>query len=246
MSDAQDLRGRVCLVTGASRGIGRAIALALAGAGCDVAINCRSRIDEAKRVAADVTALGRRATVVQADVAQASAVAAMVAEISSALGPIDILINNAGIGVHRGIDDLTEADFDEIIAVNLKSAFLCTQAVLPHMRAQKWGRIVNISSGAARGAGSIGLHYNASKAGMEGLTRGYAARLAKEGVTVNAVAPSLIETDMMPLSAANAAARIPVGRLGQSEEVAQATLMVLSNAYITGQTIHLNGGMSFN
>jgi 3-oxoacyl-[acyl-carrier protein] reductase len=128
----------------------------------------------------------------------------------------------------------------------LKSAFLCTQAILPHMRAQKWGRIVNISSGAARGAGSIGLHYNASKAGMEGLTRGYAARLAKEGITVNAVAPSLIETEMMPLTAANAAARIPVGRAGQSEEVAQATLMVLGNAYITGQTIHLNGGMSFN
>lgn len=170
----------------------------------------------------------------------------MVAEINSGLGPIDVLINNAGIGVHRGIDDLTEADFDETIAVNLKSAFLCTQAVLPHMRAQKWGRVVNISSGAARGAGSIGLHYNASKAGMEGLTRGYAARLAKEGVTVNAVAPSLIETEMMPLSAANAAVRIPVGRAGQSDEVAQATLMVLGNAYITGQTIHLNGGMSFN
>lgn len=246
MSNDLDLGGRVCLVTGASRGIGRAIALALAGAGCDIAINCRSRTEEAQRVATDVMALGRRAMVVQADVSQASAVAAMVADVNSALGPIDVLINNAGVALRRGIDDLTEADFDETIAVNLKSAFLCTQAVLPHMRAQKWGRIVNISSGAARGAGSIGLHYNASKAGMEGLTRGYAARLAKEGITVNAVAPSLIETDMMPASEVDAAVRIPIGRLGQPEEVAQATLMVLGNAYMTGQTIHLNGGTSFD
>jgi 3-oxoacyl-[acyl-carrier protein] reductase len=246
MSIVPGLAGRVALVTGASRGIGRAIAIALAGAGCDVAINCRSRIEDAQRVAAEVTAFGRRAIVVQADVAQASAVAAMVADIGSALGPIDVLVNNAGIGLRRGIDDLSEADFDETIAVNLKSAFLCTQAVLPHMRIQKWGRIVNISSGAARGAGSIGLHYNASKAGMEGLTRGYASRLAKEGVTVNAVAPSLIETEMMPATEANAAVRIPIGRAGQPEEVAQATLMVIGNAYMTGQTVHLNGGMSFD
>lgn len=246
MRTEADLDGRVALVTGASRGIGRAIALALAGAGCDVAINCRSRIEDAKRVATEVAALGRRATVVQADVAQAAAVAAMVAEAASTLGPIDILINNAGIGLRRGIDDLTEADFDETIAVNLKSAFLCTQAVLPHMRARKWGRVVNISSGAARNAGSIGLHYNASKAGMEGLTRGYASRLAKEGITVNAIAPSLIESEMMPASEANAATRIPIGRIGRPEEVAQATLMVLGNAYMTGQTVHLNGGMNFD
>lgn len=243
---APDLAGRVCLVTGASRGIGRAIALALAGAGCDVAINCRSRVEDAHRAAADVATKGRRAMVIQADVAKAPDVNTMIAEIGRELGPIDILINNAGVALRRGIDDLTEADFDETIAVNLKSAFLCTQAVLPHMRAQQWGRIVNISSGAARGAGSIGLHYNASKAGMEGLTRGYAARLAKEGVTVNAVAPSLIETDMMPATEVNAGARIPIGRLGRPEEVAQATLMVLGNAYMTGQTIHLSGGMSFD
>jgi 3-oxoacyl-[acyl-carrier protein] reductase len=246
LSTVSDLAGRVCLVTGASRGIGRAIAVALAEAGCDVAINYRSRAEEAEHVASQVKALGRRVTVVQADVAEAAAVSAMTAQINSALGPIDVLVNNAGIALRRGIDDLTEADFDETIAVNLKSAFLCTQAVLPHMRVQKWGRIVNISSGAARGAGSIGLHYNASKAGMEGLTRGYASRLAREGITVNAVAPSLIETDMMPASEANAGARIPLGRQGRPEEVAQATLMVLGNAYMTGQTVHLNGGTSFD
>lgn len=240
-----ELAGRICLVTGASRGIGRAIAVALARSGCDVAINCRSRTEDAQRVAEDVVALGRRAVVAQADVSQASAVAAMIAHINRDLGPIDVLINNAGVALRRGIDDLTEADFDETIAVNLKSAFLCSQAVLPHMRAQQWGRIVNISSGAARSAGSIGLHYNAAKAGMEGLTRGYAARLVKEGITVNAVAPTLIESDMMPADPANST-RVPLGRLGRPDEVAQATLMVLGNAYMTGQTIHLSGGMSFD
>jgi 3-oxoacyl-[acyl-carrier protein] reductase len=118
----------------------------------------------------------------------------MVARVAADLGPVDVLVNNAGIGIVRGVDDLTEEEFDITIAVNLKSAFLCSQAVLPAMRARHWGRIVNVSSGAARGAGGIGVHYNASKAGMEGLTRGHAARLVKEGITVNAVAPSLIET----------------------------------------------------
>ena len=121
----------------------------------------------------------------------------MMRTIEAELGPVDVLVNNAGIAIIRGVDELTEAEFDLTLAVNLKSVFLCTQAVLPGMRARRWGRIVNISSGAARGAGGIGVHYNASKAGMEGLTRGYAARLVKDGITVNAVAPSLIDTDMM-------------------------------------------------
>jgi 3-oxoacyl-[acyl-carrier protein] reductase len=148
------------------------------------------------------------------------------------------------MAIVRGIDDLTEGEFDQTIAVNLKSAFLCTQAVLPAMRAKHWGRIINISSGAARGAGAIGVHYNASKAGMEGLTRGYAARLVKQGITVNAVAPSLIETDMMH-GRSDLVRNIPLGRMGQPEEVAQAVLMVLGNDYMTGQTILLNGGMAF-
>jgi 3-oxoacyl-[acyl-carrier protein] reductase len=240
------LTGRVALVTGASRGIGAAIALALAAAGADVAVNYRERVAEADSVAAAVVAMGRRAISVAADVSDGAAVAAMVGTVMDGLGGVDILVNNAGIGLVRGLDDLTEADFDRTIAVNLKSVFLCTRAVLPHMRARAWGRIVNISSGAARGAGGVGPHYNASKAGVEGLTRGYAARLVKEGITVNAVAPSLIETDMVRSGVASSPARIPLGRFGTSEEVAQVVLMLVGNGYMTGQTVALSGGMAFN
>jgi 3-oxoacyl-[acyl-carrier protein] reductase len=239
-----DLNGHIALVTGASRGIGAAIAIALAEAGAAVAVNYRERAAEADAVVAGIKNIGGRATAIAADVSQAAAVAKMVAQIASALGPVDILINNAGMAIVRGIDELTESDFDRTISVNLKSAFLCTQAVVPAMRAKKWGRIVNISSGAARGAGAIGVHYNASKAGMEGLMRGYAARLVREGITVNAVAPSLIETDMMR-GRSDLARNIPLGRLGHPHEVAQAVLMVLGNDYMTGQTVMLNGGMTF-
>ena len=239
-----DLTGRIALVTGASRGIGAAIAIALAEAGAAVAVNYRKRADDAETVVRKIEGMGGRAIAIAADVSQAASVAKMVDRVASALGPVDILVNNAGLAIVRGIDDLTESDFDVTIAVNLKSVFLCTQAVLPGMRAKKWGRIVNISSGAARGAGAIGVHYNASKAGMEGLTRGYAARLVKEGITVNAVAPSLIETDMMR-GRSDLASRIPLGRLGHPDEVAKAALSVLGNDYMTGQTIVLNGGMAF-
>jgi len=239
-----NLKGKVALVTGGSRGIGAAIAVALSEAGAAVAVNYRERADAANALVADINRAGQRAIAVAGDVSQGPAVAAMVDRVTSSLGPIDILVNNAGIAIVRGVDDLTEDDFDRTITVNLKSAFLCTKAVLPPMREKKWGRIVNITSGAARGAGSIGPHYNASKAGMEGLTRGYAARLVKEGITVNAVAPSLIDTDMMS-GRPDLASRIPLGRLGHPEEVAQAVLMVLGNDYMTGQTIILNGGMAF-
>jgi 3-oxoacyl-[acyl-carrier protein] reductase len=244
MSQGIDFLGRVALVTGGSRGIGRAVAIALAQAGADVAINYHTRAADAEEVATAIRAAGRQALAIAADVSDSATVAKLMQAIEAELGPIDLLVNNAGIGPAHGLDDLTEAVFDRTIAVNLKSAFLCTQAVLPHMRERRFGRIINISSGAARGAGGIGVHYNASTAGMEGLTRGYAARLAGEGITVNAVAPSLIDTEMVaPLR--SGASRIPVGRLGTPEEIAQAVLFVMANAYMTGQTVQLNGGLHF-
>ncbi len=239
------LRGHVALVTGGSRGIGAAIVRTLGEAGCSVAVNYRERVAEAEALAKNIITAGGRAISVGADVSSPDAVRDMVARANDALGPVDILVNNAGIALVRGVDDLTEADFDETIAVNLKSVFLCTQAVLPAMRARKWGRIVNISSGAARGAGAIGPHYNASKAGIEGMTRGYAARLVKDGITVNAVAPSLIETDMMK-GQSQLVSRIPLGRFGTADEVATAVMMLIDNAYMTGQTVAMSGGMAFN
>lgn len=216
-----NLQGRVALVTGGSRGIGRAIALALASAGAAVAVNYRQRENEAAAVVQEIERGGGRAIAVRADVSVAADVDAMMRGVESGLGVIDVLVNNAGTATVSDIESLTEAEFDRTLAVNLKSVFLCTQAVVPGMRARRWGRVVNLSSAAARGAGAIGVHYNASKAGIEGLTRGYAARLAREGVTVNAVAPGPIDTEMAePLKAANVADRLPVGRLGVADEAA--------------------------
>jgi 3-oxoacyl-[acyl-carrier protein] reductase len=241
-----DLSGRIALVTGGGRGIGRAIALTLADAGAAVAVNFRENRDAAEATVRDVESLGRRAVTVQADVSVAGEVARLVETAERVLGPVDILINNAGVARPASIEELSEEEFDRTIRENLKSAFLCIQAVLPGMRSRGFGRIVNISSGAARAAGAVGVHYNASKAGMEGLTRGYAARVVKDGVTVNAVAPSLIATEMIKPHRLDNVSRIPVGRLGTVDEIAPIVLMVVGNAYMTGQTIAANGGMYFS
>ena len=243
-----ELNNSIALVTGGSRGIGRAIALALVNVGVGVAVNYRERAEEAASVVEDIHQSGGKAVAVGADVSVASSVQSMVSAIEEQLGPIDILVNNAGIAPMCGIDDITEGDFDRTIAVNLKSAFLCTQAVLPGMRARRWGRLINISSiGARIGSGSISVAYAAAKAGLEGLTRGYALRLAPEGVTVNTVAPGLIDTEMgKPLIEAGVAARIPVGRVGTGDDIAQVVLLLVQDSYITGQTIAVNGGVLFS
>jgi 3-oxoacyl-[acyl-carrier protein] reductase len=237
-----ELAGKVAVVTGASRGIGRAIAVALARAGCDVAINYRERHDDAVEAAASVEALGRRAVLARADVSAADQVAAMIEAVARDLGPVDVLVNNAGQSRPLPLDSLTADDFDAAVAVNLRSAFLVTQAVLPAMRARGWGRLIFISSVAAQLGGVVGPHYAASKAGLHGLAHAYAALLAKEGITANVVAPALIATEMVRANPRARADLIPVGRFGTPEEVSEAVAMVAANGYITGQTINVNGG----
>ena len=232
------LNGRVALVTGASRGIGRAIALALADAGADVVVNYLSRSREAQEVESQINQSGRRCVSIQADVS----IRGDVDRRGASAGPIDILINNAGISRPQPIEEITEQDWDDLIAVNLKSVFLVTQAVLPGMRARQWGRIVNLSSVAAQVGGVVGPHYAASKAGILGLTRYYARHLAKEGIRVNAIAPALIETEMVTSNPNAQPAHIPVGRFGHVDEVAQVAVMLAGNDYMTGQTINVNGG----
>ena len=236
------LAGKTALVTGASRGIGRAIATALARVGSDVSVHCHTREADAREVQQEIESLGRRSLVVGGDVSVAADVSRIVKAVESAFGSVDILVNNAGITRPQRLEDITEQDWDDLVAVNLKSVFLMTQAVLPRMRAKGWGRIVNLSSVAAQLGGVVGPHYAASKAGILGLTHSYAALLAKEGVTVNAIAPALIGTDMVKSNPRATVDRIPVGRFGEVAEVAEAAIMLAQNGYITGQTINVNGG----
>lgn len=237
-----DLTGKVALITGSSRGIGRAIALALARAGADIALNYISRSVEARAAESEILLLGRRCVAIQADVSAAHDVARLVGGAEDRLGSIGILVNNAGISRPQPAEEITERDWDEVIATNLKSCFLVTQAVLPGMRARRWGRIINLSSVAAQLGGVVGPHYAASKAGILGLSHFYARRFANEGITVNAIAPALVETEMVTSNPNARPDHIPVGRYGSPDEVAQVAVMLAGNAYITGQTVNVNGG----
>ena len=237
-----ELTGKIALVTGSSRGIGRSAAVALAQAGADVAVNDKRREAEAQAVCAEVETLGRRALAIRADVSKADEVARLVETVKKGLGGVDILVNNAGISRPQPLSEITEQDWDDILSVNLKSMFLVTQAVLPGMRQRKWGRIINLSSVAAQLGGVIGPHYAASKAGAIGLTHSYAALLAKEGITANAIAPAMIETEMITSNPKAHPDLVPMGRFGTVEEVADVVVMLASNGYITGQTISVNGG----
>ena len=237
------LNGKVALVTGASRGIGKGIALALAAAGCDVAVNYLSRETDAQGTADAIRVLGRRAVAVKGDVSKSADVAALIAAVESGLGPIEILVNNAGRATFQSIEQMTEASWNETLAVNLTSVFLLSHAVLPGMRARKWGRIINLTSVAAQAGSVMAVHYSAAKAGVIAATKSYARLLAKEGITVNAIAPALIGTEMVVSNPHVKPDIVPVGRFGSVEECADVAVLLASNGYITGQTIAVNGGL---
>lgn len=240
------LAGRVALVTGSSRGIGRGIAVALAEAGASVAVNYLDNDEAGASAAEEIASLGVPVALVKADVSRAEEVARLFTTVSDQLGPPTVVVNNAGIGQRLAdVADLDEELWRRTVEVNLTSAYLVTHAALPAMRNQGWGRIINVASTAAQTGGSVGPHYAASKAGIIGLTHGYASMLVKEGITVNAIAMAQIETDLLRNATAADPSRIPVGRFGDVSEVADVALLLATNAYITGQTISVNGGMYY-
>jgi 3-oxoacyl-[acyl-carrier protein] reductase len=238
------LTGKVALVTGASGGIGRAIALALASAGVSVAIGYGANDAAAHHLAGQITAAGGRAAALSADLAYPAEIARLAEEAEEAFGQVDVLVSNAGTGKRQPLEAIAVSDFDDMIAVNLRAPFLLAQRVLPEMARRQFGRVLFLSSVAAFTGGIVGPHYAASKAGLHGLTHSLAARFADDGITVNAIAPALIaDTGMQPGEPDELRQRVPVGRLGRPAEVADLALAVLRNPYLTSQVISLDGGM---
>jgi NAD(P)-dependent dehydrogenase (short-subunit alcohol dehydrogenase family) len=243
------LSGKVALVTGAQQGIGRAIALAMAGEGADVGVNFLDDAAAAERVAAEVRRLGRKGTTVRADVGRAEDVAAMHAAVTATVGPPDVLVNNAGVFPRSQFLELTEREWDHVLGVNLKGGFLCAQAAARAMvAAGRPGAIVNISSSAVRGD-PRGVHYSASKAGVIGMTRAMALALAPHRIRVNAIAPGLTDTQQPRYGnteeqIAARALEIPLGRMAQPEEIARVAVFLASDeaSAITGAVLHANGG----
>lgn len=247
-STTRPLYGQVAIVTGASRGIGRAIALALARAGAIVIVNYKQAETAAAEVVALCQQLGSRALAVQADVTQPEAAERLVSE-AAKLGPPRILVNNAGIAKTGLLVDTTLDEWRTLLDHNLTAPFLCTRAVLPHMIREHYGRIINISSIWGIAGGSCEVAYSASKGGLIAFTKALAKEVARSGITVNAVAPGAIETDMTANLSDETRAVLreetPVGRLGEPEDVAQCVLFLASPtaSYLTGQVISPNGGL---
>ena len=243
------LSGKVALVTGAQQGIGRAIAIALARDGADVGVNYLDDPSAAERVAQEIRGMGRRAKTVQADVSTPAGVDAMVKTVVEALGPPEVLVNNAGVFPRASFLDLEEREWDQVLGINLKGSFLCAQAVARALVAAKRpGAFVNISSSAVRGD-PRGVHYSASKAGIVGLTRAMALALAPHGIRVNAIAPGLTDTAQPRYGnteeqIAVRALEIPLGRMAQPEEIARVAVFLTTSeaGWITGELIHVNGG----
>jgi 3-oxoacyl-[acyl-carrier protein] reductase len=252
MSNTPDLINKVALVTGASSGIGRATANYLAQCGAAVAINYHANETGAEAVRAEITKTGGRAIAIRADVTRTEDINELVRQTSEQLGPIDILVNNAGSLVERlKILELTEERWDYVMNLNLKSAFLCSQAVTASMIDRKSGAIVNVSSIAGRNGGALGsIHYSTAKGGLIAMTKGFAKELAPFGIRVNSVSPGVIatpfhETFSTPETMKGYVAGIPLGRVGSPEEVARVIGFLVSSdsSYLCGETIEINGGM---
>lgn len=242
--------GRVALVTGSSRGIGKAIALALAHAGADVVVTYRQRASSAKEVAAIVRELGRQVLTVQVDVSSRANVQSMIKLTLEAFGRIDVLINNAGLLQQKPFREISDEDWDRVMEVNLKGAFMCAQEVFPVMQRQGGGRVINMASSGGQLGGSLAVHYAASKAGVICLTKSLARLGAPYGILVNCIAPGLIDTEMtqneiQSETGRNKIKEITLQRVGTDEEVARVAVFLASEAsgYITGQTINVNGGL---
>jgi 3-oxoacyl-[acyl-carrier protein] reductase len=241
----EPLAGRVALVTGASGGIGAAVARRLAQAGAAVALAYARDATRADELARELSRGGARAMTSGADLADRHAAEQLVADVERELGPVDVLVANAGTGQRRErIEDVSDADWDAHLAVNLTAPFVLARRLAPAMGERGFGRILFVSSVAAFTGGVVGPHYAASKAGLHGLTHWLASRLAGDGVTVNAIAPALIErTGMLPGAGDELRRMIPVGRLGTPEEVADLALAVLRNGYVTNQVLGIDGGL---
>lgn len=245
------LKGKKALVTGGSRGIGKGIALALASQGADVAVNYRSNVEEAQKVVEQIKQMGRQAFSVQADVSQKDQVAKMFAEVKNRWKKLDILVNNAGILQFAAFEELTEEQWDQVLAVNLKGQFLCSQEAVKLMG--QGAKIINIASIASGGVG-VGFsqiaHYTASKGGVVALTENMALELGAKGINVNAIGPGVIETDMTKgmladeKQKAGMMARIPKGRVGKPEDIGAVAAFLASDEadYITGTVLYVDGG----
>lgn len=246
------LAGKIALVTGSSQGIGRATALRLAQSGADIIVNYRSNSDAAAQVKEEILASGRRCIAVQADVSQEEEVNNLFSEATGTLGPVTILVNNAGTTRDRLILQMSPADFDHVIQTNLRSAFLCTKAALRGMMRTRWGRIVNISSPAGLLGNAGQANYSASKAGIIALTISTAREMASRNITANAIAPGFIPTELTSILTEQQRKFMldvtPMGRFGKPEEIATAiNFLCLPEAdYITGQILAVDGGMSMH
>ncbi len=239
------LRNRVALVTGASGGIGKAIALTLAREGADVAINGRSA-ERLEVVASEIRDMKQRVLTVKADVSISGEVSRMIKTVVDKFAKIEILVNNAGVFETVSLEKITEAQWDRVMAVNLKGVFNCSRAVISVMKRQEWGKIVNIASDAGKTGGMIPVaHYATSKAGIICFTKSLARELAPYGVNVNAVSPGIIDTEMVRIVVKKRKISIPLGRMGIPEDVANAVLFLVSDeaSYITGEILDVNGGL---